>query len=104
MNRNQKIILIFGLLLILLSGLFPVYEGEWRREGDNLKKYLGYYFILNPPNSINVAKAFSKYYEKLDQTRFNANIITSRFFMQIVIILILTIGLVFLFGDAKRRS
>jgi|GEM_PF-1541643 len=103
MNRNQKIILMVGLFLILLSGIFPAYEGEWRRTGDNLKVNLGYNFIFAPPNSIKVAKAFNEYverkYEISDYLEFNATIISSRFFIQIVTILILTIGLIYLFKD-----
>jgi hypothetical protein len=79
MNRKQKIIIGIGLALILLSGLFPVYEQPF---GEVFKKYLGYYFIFSPP-------VF-------------ANIIISRYLIQIVTISLLTIGFVFLFAAPKK--
>ena len=110
MNRKQKYIITVGMGLILLSGLFPAFEGEWRKEGDNLKTYLGYYFIFSPPDSYKVAGAFTgrpkDFYKNLNirlTKSFNSNIIASRFFIQIVTILLLTVGLIFLFKDTKRR-
>lgn len=102
MNKYQKIIIGIGLALILLSGLFPAYDGELRKNGDNLKQYLGYYLIFSPPNVKEMRSAFnaeSEYY--YDDIQFNASIITSRYFIQIVTILLLMIGLVFLFKDIK---
>jgi hypothetical protein len=80
MNRIQKIIIGVGLALILLSGLFPAYEQGYGAYG--FKEYLGYYLVFSPPIS--------------------ANIIVSRYLIQIVTISFLTIGLVFLFADLKK--
>lgn len=107
MTKKQKIIIGVGLGLILLSGLFPAYEGECSIGNEILKKYMGYYFIFYPPNPNRVSKAFvgsSQSYTRsqIDNIRFNANINLSQFSIQIVTILILTIGLVLLFTDIKK--
>lgn len=96
MNKKQRIIMWIGLGLILFTGLFPFYH-------TNHGKDLGYYFILTPPhyhqtwyeggNELNKVKGKPIY---------NGNISVSRFFMQIVTILILTVGLVVLFAGPKK--
>lgn len=82
MNKKQRIVIWVGLVLILLTGLFPAYEIAL---GNNLKAYHGYCFIFSTPS-----------------TQYFSNIIISRYLIQIVTILLLTIGLVFLFADPKK--
>lgn len=101
MNQNQRLIILIGIFLVLLSGLFPAYEGEWRRTGDNYKKYLGYHFIFNPPDSDFVGEAFRGKSDIGYDERYSSQIIASRFFIQIFTILIVTLGLVILFKDQK---
>jgi hypothetical protein len=49
MGRIQKGIIIGGLALVLLMGLFPPYVGTHLREGDNLSRFVGYYSLFFPP-------------------------------------------------------
>ena len=112
MNRNQKIILAVGLFLILLSGLFPAYEGVWKPENDSVvkfEKYLGYYFIFNAPEPYQIGKEMDPYSKITNKSdvyphKFNASVIVSRFIIQIVTVLLLTIGLMILFADPKYEN
>lgn len=88
MNKKQKIIIGIGLALILLSGLFPAYEVPINNSGI-FNKYLGYHFLFSHPLGYE--------YER-------AHIVISYFVIQIVTILLLTIGLVFLFADPKHEN
>jgi hypothetical protein len=71
MNRNQQILLGLGLLLIILNGLFPPFEGEDKGKGNELVVsssdikeirtiYLGYHFIFTPPSQWDVFQAVNK--------------------------------------------
>lgn len=90
MNKKQRIVIMIGLGLILLTGLFPYYG-----------QYIGYYFIFTPPHRHRISfdsertEGAPSYY---------GNISVSRFFMQTVTISLLTIGLVFLFADRKENK
>lgn len=111
MNRNQKVILIVGLFLILLSGLFPAYEGVWKYNyGSDVKfeKYLGYYFIFKAPEPYQIAREMEPYAKitkkfnlDINHQQWNTSVIVSRYFIQIITILLLTIGLMILFADPK---
>ena len=106
MNKKQRIIISIGIFLVILSGLFPPYEGELLREGDTLKKYMGYHFLFLPPNerAVYIAvlgrtpsiQAFHNYKSKL-----NSHIVASRVWVQIVTIVVATIGLMVLFAEKK---
>lgn len=104
MNRKQKIIIGVGLALILLTGLFLAYEGEWRDIGRIHKKYLGHYFIFSPPNAGEVRRQFNVSSVSSWNGEFDSSIIFSLFLIQIVTITLLTIGLVFLFADPKENK
>ena len=57
MNRNQKIALGIGLLLITLNGLFPPFEAEEKgieKDWPTRMTYLGYHFIFSPPSHADV--------------------------------------------------
>jgi hypothetical protein len=55
MNDKQRIVLIIGLFLFAVTALFPAYAGVYQTGGDNLKFYLGHYFVLIPPSENIVA-------------------------------------------------
>jgi len=90
MNKKQKIVIGVGLGLILLSGLFPYY-------GRNF----GYGFIFNPPH--NHWKSFETNETEGPPFRYG-KIDFPRFYMQIITISLLTIGLIFLFADPKKNK
>jgi len=94
---------------VILSGLFPAYEGEFRREGDNLKKYMGYHFLFLPPSERAVFEAVigkspSNTMSQQALSSFSSHIITSRVWVQIVTIVVATMGLLVLFAEKKTDT
>ncbi|MGO8838931.1 MAG: hypothetical protein ACLQAH_00280 [Limisphaerales bacterium] len=71
MNTNQRIVLGLGLLLVILNGLFPPFEGEDKGKGlelvvssSDLKEirtiYMGYHFLFTPPSQWDVFRTVNK--------------------------------------------
>jgi hypothetical protein len=107
MNKKQRIIISIGILLVILSGLFPPYEGEFRREGDNLKKYMGHHFLFLPPNERAVYIAvFDRTPKRMSwighHGKLNSHIVASRVWVQVVTIVVATIGFLFLFAEKRE--
>ncbi len=106
MNKKQRIILSIGIFIVIISGLFPPYEGELLRDGDILKKYMGYHFLFLPPNEKAIYIAV---YGQIPNTmpwlgshsRLNSHIVESRVWVQIVTIVVATIGLMALLAEKK---
>jgi hypothetical protein len=88
LNQNQRIVICIGLGLILISFLFPAYEGVSRGGGGYRTRFLGYHFIFNPPT----------------YGGNNSVIIFSRYLIQIFTIGILSIGLVVLLEKPINRN
>ncbi|MGA2853641.1 MAG: hypothetical protein ABSE90_05890, partial [Verrucomicrobiota bacterium] len=59
MTKYQRIVLGVGLLLVILNGLFPPFEGEIKglKHTPMVTEDLGYHFILRPPVRSDVLKA-----------------------------------------------
>lgn len=120
MNKKQRIVIIIGIILVLICGLFPPYEGKKdgtiranliRKEGA-----IGYYFLFSPPSAKDISeklskqviseKAFipvvdehlSKEYEQL----FVASIMMSKYLIQIITIVLVTTGLVLYFTESEK--
>lgn len=107
MNKKQRMVIAIAVLLVILSGLFPPYEGEYRLEGDNNKKFMGYRFLFDPPSQTEVCqsilgKTFSSssgYYLR----KFSSTIITSRVWVQIITVVVASTGIVLLLSDRKQQ-
>lgn len=117
MNKKQRIVIIIGIILVLICGLFPPYKGkkdgtiQIRKEGA-----IGYYFLFSPPSAKDISeklskqviseKAFipvvdehlSKEYEQL----FVASIMMSKYLIQIITIILVTTGLVLYFTESEK--
>jgi hypothetical protein len=123
MNKNQRIVLGLGLLLLVLNGLFPPFEAEIRGEEKDwptTTRHLGYHLLFSPPShedvlgksviqnmydlagkmptSDGVVAVVNQVTKSLDSIR--VNIAMSYFIVQIVTIVSLTTGACILF----RRS
>ena len=48
-NKKQKTILIIGVAIIILMGLFPPWTCTYTYESESSKTSSGYAFIANPP-------------------------------------------------------
>ena len=99
MNKRQQIILLMGILLVIVSGLFPPYKVEIRSEGDNYKIYIGHYFLFVPPTLIDIFGNTVK----LDPVEAYFSIIASRVWIQDVTIIVTTLGLFFLFAGKQEQ-
>lgn len=107
MNQKQRIVILIGIILVLICGLFPPYEGEIRTSGENIKKEIGYHFLLSSLSAEKIHnEMLSDYpeapqYEQSDAMRYYAYISTSKYGVQIITIVLVTIGLVFIFKPGK---
>ena len=103
MNGKQKAVIVLGILLVILSWLFPYYEGEYRIQPIR-KVDMGYHFILNPPSQTDVYRKINgespKYSSYLAFC--NSRIVTSYLYAQLVVILLACAGLYLLFSDKKK--
>jgi hypothetical protein len=48
MNRNQKIVVVIGLVIIVLTGLFP----PWKATIQGTTILRGYFVIFKPPDPL----------------------------------------------------
>jgi hypothetical protein len=109
MNKKQRIILSIGILLVIVNGLFPPYEGELRRQSDNLKNYMGYHFLFTPPTERDVYEAIlgrraSNTISHIKLSMFSSHIITSRVWVQVVTVVVATVGLLFLVAGKDNKA
>ncbi|MFH1748961.1 MAG: hypothetical protein ABIG44_18160 [Planctomycetota bacterium] len=106
MNKHQQIVVLIGVVLVVLSSLFPPYEGELRMEGDNLKNYLGYRFLFTPPSQADVFQALLGRSPNSNSrlSICSSHIITSRLWVQIATIVIATAGVALVLGQKNRKG
>jgi len=116
MNKKQRNIILIGIILVLICGLFPPYEGERIIDGNILKEEIGYNFLFTSPSSEKVYdEIFSDFpensdypekpqYEKSEAHMYQAHINTSKYYIQIVTIILVIVGLFFLFKTSKQEN
>jgi hypothetical protein len=100
MNLKQRIAIGIGIALVALSGLFLPYEGEDYSGYGGFKRraYLGYCFILTPPEPKDIGAAFGM---SPPPGYFGADIIISLIVVQMSTIVLVTVGLFLLLADRK---
>ncbi|MDR4510019.1 MAG: hypothetical protein MRJ65_17580 [Candidatus Brocadiaceae bacterium] len=108
MDRKKKIVVTIGVFLVLLSGFFPPFEGEFVKEGDNLRKHLGHHFLFSPPTPDFVFEAFrgSPPPATIGQylLHYRAKLIFSEVVLQLLVIVIATVGVALLFAKRKEST
>ncbi|HUU87066.1 MAG TPA: hypothetical protein VMX17_04860 [Candidatus Glassbacteria bacterium] len=112
MNPTQKTIIFIALILFLGCGIFVPYDGTqiYKTYGYgtiNIAKsnsFIGYFPIFNPPSRETLFKSFSNTKDPGFRYEYESTISIPRLLIQIIIILILTIGLVLLFADKKNMG
>ena len=103
MNRKQKIVVGLAVVLVMISGLFPAYEGEMTTNGDNLKCRLGHHFIFTPPSSYEVSCEMGSLGVDMSfLALFRSRILLSELRVQLVVIVLASVGATLLLW--KRRS
>ncbi|OGV71213.1 MAG: hypothetical protein A3K19_11775 [Lentisphaerae bacterium RIFOXYB12_FULL_65_16] len=103
-NHRQRIAIGVGTLLVVLSGLFPPFEGEYRPGSRQYANYMGYHFLFAPPTKKEVYRVVMEEQPSGDLTLRTASshIITSRVWVQIVTVVVATVGLCFMLGGKHR--
>ncbi len=108
MNRRQKIVLLIGVIFVLFSGLFPPYEGQFL--GENLKTYIGHYFLFDPPKPNDIievllgGESYRVPNKIASMSRFTTKIILSRFVVIVSTIVFVTAGLILFFSNSKSNQ
>jgi hypothetical protein len=107
MNARQKIAISVGLIFIILSGLFPPYEGGGVTiMGGVYKVYVGYYPLWAPPTTAKILKALAVRgcFNPFALIGFRAYIAVSRIMVQLATIVLATVGLVLLLRGKKKSG
>ena len=60
MNKNQKIVLAIGVLILIALIMHPPYFGIDRDSGGKLHAFIGYHWIWRPPSSTYVYERLTK--------------------------------------------
>ena len=94
MNGRQKGVVAVGTLLAIACGLFPPYEGEYTREGDNWREPIGHYFLFAPPSQADVHRGVTgnKVPPDYRNPRCRSRIVSERYLVQIVTVIVATVG------------
>jgi len=102
MNRKQKIAVAIGVALVVLAGLFPPFEGERNREGDNYRIHAGHHFLFVPPsqNDVSVAMGRPDGYG----LAFSSRILLSQLYVEFSIIIVATAGATLLLAKGTRDN
>jgi ABC-type multidrug transport system fused ATPase/permease subunit len=76
-NRNQKIALIIGAILLTLATLFPPWLWTWSIEGGSRSEVaIGCSFLFAPPAGANTGRAFGV---KIDLARLSTELFAVMF-------------------------
>ncbi|MGM0505260.1 MAG: hypothetical protein ACQESQ_11605 [Bacteroidota bacterium] len=110
MNKKQRIVIIIGILLVLISGLFPSYEGVDLTEKERYTIDIGYHFLFSPHLHARVAAEANPDMDfetargahTLNEAYHNVHIKTSKLMVQMSTIVLVTVGLVFFFSPKKQ--
>lgn len=102
MNSKQRKVIIIGIILVVLCGLFPPFEGS--NSISSVKIYMGYHFLFSQPSKEEVQYATGNIGRHYPPPLYSSNIITSRILIQVLIIVVLTVGFFFLFSGNKNKK
>lgn len=90
MNNKQKIVLWIGLIVFLISGIFP----PWVQVFDDGKTYnekdQGYHFLMKPPEVIFDSDTYAEWYKM----QFRMKIDIARLIIQWIIITVIITGFI----------
>ena len=108
LNNRQWIVLGVGLLLSVVNCLFPPYRGEINRVTHHPNCYIGYRFVLHPPDKEDAYRGFNKGADwtgegPIDDT-YSAHLIISQWFIQSGVIVLVTLGTLVLAATRKETN
>ena len=90
MNNKQKKILWIGLIIFLLSGIFPPWVQVFDSGTTYNEKDQGYHFIAKPPQVIFDSPTYPKWYKR----QFGMKIDITRLTIQWILIIVLFSGII----------
>ena len=106
MNIAQRIVVIIGVILILLSGIFLPYKGTFRSNPTLAPRdiYMGYHPYFSPPQAraIAIALGFESLDAEINNGYFFAHVQLDRVVIQMITIALSTIGLAFLCAGGRN--
>jgi hypothetical protein len=97
MNKNQKKVIIVGLVLIVLMGLFPPWIHTFNVKAVNIERAGNYGFMFSPPPP---ERNLSFLNEKLWGVRLDV----SRLLIQWILVVVIVCGLVVLLKKDNVRE
>lgn len=116
MNMKQRLVLFFGILIFVLSILYPPYLGKQKREFMNappklFTKFLGYHLILiGPPESDSylysdrIVVRYDAKPEWSNEEPYTRHILMPLWLAQLAVIILLTIVLVRVFRNKPPQK
>ena len=105
MNKIQRNIIMVGLVLVILNGVFLPYKSVCAFRYFKGYKRMGYYFILTPPTRSDAYEVFvGKKPDKSPSPRFSSHIMTFAPWFQLVTIIVVVIGLLSLFSEKRNNG
>lgn len=96
MNKYQRVAIGFGIILIIIIGLFPSYRGEVKYSNSIYQVQLGHYFIFSAPEAYDVtlvAKASERYCKAVMNL--------SEVLILMLVVFISTVGIVLILSRRK---
>jgi hypothetical protein len=109
MNRNQKIILTIGVVLLITLIVHPPYFGIDRDSGGKLHAFIGYHWIWDAPSAPDVYERLTNSdatgVDPLRLESFEARINTVRLIQNVVVLgAAVALGMAFLRKRAKAPN
>ena len=104
MNRNQKAVIGLGVFLIILSWLFPFYEGEMRVAGNIFAiQPIGFYSVFSPPPVDAIKNTFVRAgHRNWSSLAFGCRVNNAFLLVQILVIALACFGLFLLFSSRRK--
>jgi uncharacterized membrane protein len=101
-------VVVIGLILIILTWLYPYYEGQYiEYRSPNVKKaYMGFYSLFNPPNKTEIYKEINGKMpeDSYEFSRYHSRIVISLLLVQLLIICLVCLGLFLLFSSTQIKK
>jgi hypothetical protein len=98
LSTRQQIIM-GGLLLFVISCMFPPFEGRVLRSGDNPTVYMGHRLIFMPPTNYEIGQVYGRQGRKTQ-----SHILFGMLFVQTLVIVAGTVGAVLLHDWTSGQS
>lgn len=100
MNNKQKLVLLIGVLLLVLMGLIPPWKYTYDFKDYHSVSSAGYHLIMRPPAPRELVVTLVGPYAQYNGVSIDLTILL----LQLGIVILVALGMVFVFQDAKAPS